>query len=167
MVTLPDKQDGPCFSHVSIFPSLTGQGPATSSLTTSPNSSPPRRTRRSLHPSSQLPASWELFPEKSSQPFRRLKGWNQIQEADLVPLFPSIEGEHSVPQQTHRRPPPDLYPWLRCGTEGMALHAFWSRQLSSTPPSSAHSISALVNPVFCKTQIATQHENARFPCVPD
>lgn len=110
MVTLPDKQGGPCFSHVSIFPSLTGQGPATSSLTTSPNSSPPRRTRRSLHPSSQLPASWELFPEKSSQPFRRLKGWNQIQEADLVPLFPSIEGEHSVPQQTHRRPPPDLYP---------------------------------------------------------
>lgn len=50
----------------------------------------------------------------------------------------SFHGRRAL-RAMHRRPPPDLYPWLRCGTEGMALHAFWSCQLSSPPTSSAHS----------------------------
>ncbi|XP_039463522.1 uncharacterized protein LOC120436733 [Oreochromis aureus] len=74
-----------------------GRDLATSSRTPCPDSSPPRKAWRTLHPSSRQPVWWGPSPGRSSLPFARLRERSRIQEADR-------RGAYSFPKPSGLRP---------------------------------------------------------------
>lgn len=168
MVTLPDKQGGPCFSTRFHF-SITYK-PGSCNVKPDDLSQQFSTSEDKAEPAPILPAtcimgaiSWEI--ESAIQETQRLE--------------PDPGGGSGSSISLHRRRALRATTnALQTTTGPLPLTALWDRRYGCPRiliPSvklnptfiGPFEISALVNMVFCKTQIATQHENARFPCVPD